>query len=124
MTNLWAAWIGFLLGCLSGAIPGLFFFNENWIGGYSSWSRRMIRLAHIAFFGIGFINMAFCLTVRYLDIRNGITAPSYLLLVAAITMPVVCYLSAYRAIFRHLFFIPAAGLTVSIALVLWRISAL
>ena len=49
MTNIVAAWIGFSLGCISGAIPGLFFQNQDWLGGYTSWPRRLIRLAHISF---------------------------------------------------------------------------
>ena len=61
--NLAAAWIGMLAGCVAGALPGLFFDREAWLGGYASWRRRMIRLAHIAFFGIGIINLGFHLTV-------------------------------------------------------------
>ena len=59
MVNLHAAWIGFFAGCLAGAIPGLFFHGSDWLGGYASWPRRMIRLGHVAFFGIGFLNLAF-----------------------------------------------------------------
>jgi len=70
MINIQVAWVGFLLGCLAGAIPGLFFHNSDWLGGYASWQRRMIRLAHIAFFGIGFINLSFALTARTLEIGD------------------------------------------------------
>jgi len=48
MINIQAAWVGFLLGCLAGVIPGLFFTTATGSGGYASWQRRMIRLAHIA----------------------------------------------------------------------------
>ena len=83
--NITAAWIGFLLGAISGAIPGLFFHKADWLGGYTSWPRRLVRLAHISFFGIGFLNLALGLTSHTL----GITAPvaSSLLIVAAATMP-------------------------------------
>jgi hypothetical protein len=121
MINLQAAWIGFLLGCCAGAIPGLFFHGENWLGGYASWRRRMIRLAHVAFFGIGLLNLAFALTVRSLDIQTGVAVPSVLLIVGAVTMPLVCYLSAYRTVFRHLFVVPASSVTLGVAWVLWRL---
>ena len=124
MTNLWVAWIGFLFGCISGAIPGLFFFNIDWLGGYSSWQRRMIRLAHISFFGIGFLNLSFFLTANFLNLRRALLIPSYLLLITAITMPLVCYLSAYKTFFRHLFFIPASALTAAITIIFWRICIL
>jgi len=121
MLNLHAAWIGFLMGCVSGAVTGLFFHGENWLGGYASWPRRMVRLGHLAFWGLAFLNLAFALTVRALDLTSGLTAPSMLLIVGAITMPLVCYLSAWRKYFRHIFFIPALSVTIAVILVLMRI---
>jgi hypothetical protein len=119
--NIYAAWGGFLLGCVAGAVSGLFFHGEGWLGGYSSWQRRMIRLAHIAFFGIGFLNLGFVLTARALGLESALRVPSALLILGAVTMPLVCYLSAWKAFFRHLFFIPALSVTFSIAACLWRI---
>jgi len=121
MINIHAAWIGFLLGFLAGAIPGLFFHNSDWLGGYTSWQRRMIRLAHIAFFGIGFINLSFALTARTLGLDAGLANTSVLLIVGAVTMPTVCYLSAWKPAFRNLFFIPALSVIVGVALFVRRI---
>lgn len=81
MMNLQAAWIGLLLGCVAGAIPGLSFYGSDWLGGYASWQRRLTRLAHISFFGIGFINLAFALTARALGLEAGLRAASILLVV-------------------------------------------
>lgn len=81
----------------------------------------MIRLAHIAFFGIGFLNLAFLLTARTLGLETGLQPASALLIVGAVAMPAVCYLSAWKSAFRHLFFIPAMSVTVGIALFVWRI---
>lgn len=119
--NLYAAWIGFFLGCIAGAISGLFFHGESWLGGYASWPRRLIRLAHISFFGLGFVNLAFALTARALGMDSGLALSSGLLLTAAVTMPLVCYLSAFRTSFRHLFFIPALSLTLGTAAFAWRL---
>jgi len=119
--NLLAGWIGMLLGCVAGAIPGLFFDREDWLGGYASWPRRLVRLAHISFFGLGLINLGFALSAEALGIDERLTLPSCLLIVGAATMPVVCYLSAARKVFRHLFFIPAGSVMLGIAAFLWRI---
>jgi hypothetical protein len=119
--NIQAAWVGFLLGCVSGAIPGLLFHDSNWMGGYGSWERRMIRLAHIAFFGIGFINVAFGLTAIVLELDTGIRSISVFLIVGAVTMPTVCYLSAWKPTFRHLFFIPATSVIMGIILFILRL---
>lgn len=121
--NIYAAWIGFFLGCLAGAVPGLFFHDNDWLGGYASWQRRMVRLAHIAFFGIGLLNLSFTLTARMLGLEAGLQATSALLIVGAIAMPLVCYLSAWKKTFRHLFFIPAMSVTVGIGLFVWRMLA-
>lgn len=121
MINIYAAWIGFLLGCIAGAIPGLFFHRENWMGGYSSWNRRMIRLGHISFWGLGFLNLSFGLTVHMQGITSGLSAASLLLIIGAVAMPLVCYLSAWKPFFRNLFFIPAMSVTVAIVLLLIRI---
>jgi len=121
MINLQAAWIGILLGCVAGAVPGLFFHKNDWQGGYASWQRRMIRLAHIAFFGIGFVNLSFFLTAKTLGINSGLEFASALLVFGAVAMPLVCYISAWKMFFRHLFFIPATSVTFGIFLFAWRV---
>ena len=123
MVNLYAAWIGVFLGCLAGAIPGLYFHGSDWLGGYTSWPRRMIRLAHVSFFGIGLLNLALALTTRSLGLEGGIRIPSILLLVGAMTMPAVCYLSAWKPTFRHVFFIPVMCVTFGIGIFAWRLLA-
>ena len=105
--NLYAAWIGMLLGGLFGASQGLFFHKDDWLGGYGSWRRRMTRLGHISFFGIAFINIAFVGTTKILGIEDEVLIPSILFIIGAIGMPLICYLSAFKKVFRHFFFIPA-----------------
>lgn len=120
--NLYAAWIGILLGTIAGAIQGTFFHNENWLGGYTSWKRRMTRLGHISLFGIAFINFTFVFTVFYLSTNESILLPSRLFIIGAVTMPLICYLSAFKKFFRHLFFIPV--LSVLIGLIIFIFGAL
>lgn len=107
--NLIAGWTSILLGFVAGAVPGLFFWREEWLGGYGSWRRRMVRLAHIAFFGLGFINLLFALTVaRFgtLATADPLHWASWLLIAGNVAMPATCYLAAWRLPFRQLFFIP------------------
>ncbi|WP_372847033.1 hypothetical protein [Pontiella sp.] len=119
MLNLLAAWVGFALGGVSGAIPGLFFHNQDWLGGYTSWPRRLIRLAHISFFGIGFLNLGMGLTGKMLGIESY-AAASASMLAGAVLMPTVCYLSAFKPALRHLFFIPAGAVLLAIVLFIER----
>lgn len=118
-TNLIVGWVGVLLGVAAGAVMGLSFWREDWLGGYGSWRRRMVRLAHISFFGLGFINVAFALSVAHLAVPAGpaVAAASYCLCAGAATMPLVCYLSAWRQPFRHLFPIPVVAVAAGVAIV-------
>jgi hypothetical protein len=118
-TNLLAGWIGFLAGAVTGALMGLCFHRENWLGGYGSFPRRMIRLGHIACFGLGLINILFALTAATLVPFPIARAASTLLVVGMITMPLNCFLTAWRKSFRHLFFIPAGSTLAGIACLLF-----
>jgi hypothetical protein len=106
MLNFYAAWVGILLGFIAGAILGLFFHADNWLGGYSSWRRRMARLGHISFFGLALINLIYALSVNQFAIQIDSILPAYLFIAGAITMPLVCFLSVYKKYFRHLFPVP------------------
>jgi len=119
--NLYAAWAGILLGVLVGAGQGLLFHREDWLGGYASWPRRMVRLGHVSFFGLAFINLAFWVTASSLELSGGAALPSWLLVVGAVTMPACCYLAAFKKGFRHLFVIPVGGVGLGTALFLWRV---
>lgn len=124
MINIYAAWLGILLGIAAGAISGLFFHDEHWLGGYGSWSRRMIRLAHISFFGLGLLNLGLALTARTVGISESVGLASWLLVIGAMTMPLVCYLSAFIKRCRHLFFIPVLSVGAAAGLFVWRLFAI
>ena len=111
-------------GILSGASAGLLFYRDDWLGGYDSWRRRLVRLGHISFFGLALVNVAFAVSAPALKV-SGLTLAvgSYALIVAAATMPVCCYLSAWRKPLRHLFPVPVIAAAVGILAVLigwWR----
>lgn len=117
--NLIAAWIGVLLGMTSGALIGLGFGDDNFLGGYRGWRRRLARLGHISFFGIAIINFAFFFTIQWLA-EGGTTwnrwlaLSSWTLVAGAIAMPTVCFLSAWRKSIRHLFFVPVTLLVIGV----------
>lgn len=117
--NLYFAWCWFLLGLGTGAVQGVFFHRENWLGGYGSWPRRMTRLGHIAFFGTGLLILCFAFTVLQVNLAGrALEVASALLIVGALTMSSVCYLSAWQKSLRQLFFIPVASLLVGVVLLL------
>jgi hypothetical protein len=118
--HLLTAWVGVALGMIGGAIVGLLFDREQFAGGYGSWRRRLMRLGHISFFGVAFINLMFVLTAGRIEGSTvGICSP--LLIAGAITMPLVCYLSAWRPGFRRAFFIPVTFLLAPVVIIVLAI---
>ena len=104
------AWIWIVVGLLSGTLIGLKFYQAEWLGGYASWRRRMIRLGHIAFLGTSLLCLALVFSASQLGMEAVPPTAGYGMLVGAIAMPTVCMLSAYRQSFRHWFAVPVIGL--------------
>lgn len=105
-----AGWWGMLGGVLSGAALGLFFHRDAWMGGYGSFRRRLMRLGHISFFGLGFLNLLFAATHHLAGLPEAWAAVAAgALIVGAVAMPACCFLSAWRKPFRHLFAVPVTG---------------
>lgn len=106
-------------GVISGAIIGLFFHREDWMGGYGSFRRRMTRLGHISFFGMGFLNVLFAVSLVHLPASAAYAhGASIAFVAAAVTMPVCCFLTAWRKPWRHLFPIPVTATIGAIGLLL------
>ena len=117
--NLLAGWLGMLAGVLSGAIIGLYFHQDSWLGGYGSFSRRLLRLGHISFFGLGFINLMYGFTLGQINIAPAyINTASISLIAGAVSMPVCCFLTAWKKMFVYLFPVPVLAVITGIFLVL------
>lgn len=122
-SNLLAAWVGMLLGFLSGLVLGLCFHRENWLGGYGSFKRRLYRLAHISLFGLGAVNLFFYLTARTLAPGSALELASSAFILGAITMPVCCVIMAHFPNTRLLFALPVLSLITGGVLTLVAICA-
>jgi hypothetical protein len=117
--NLLVGWSGIAAGVISGAVIGLFFHDEGWMGGYGSFRRRMTRLGHISFFGMGFLNVLFAVSLVHLPASAPFArSASIAFVVAAATMPVCCFLTAWHKPWRRLFPVPVVATVVAIGLLL------
>lgn len=111
--NWYVGWGMILSTFLSGAVIGLFFYRDDFLGGYSSFRRRILRLGHISLAALGMMNVLFTVMASASPpIKQAWIAPCCLA-IGGITMPTVCFLSAWRAAFRHLFFIPVTSLVIA-----------
>jgi hypothetical protein len=121
--NLFAAWFGILLGFLSGFALGMFFHREHWLGGYGSLKRRLYRLAHISFFGLGAVNLLFYFTAQMVPGSQMLLLASNAFIMGAITMPICCVLMAHYPNTRALFALPVISLVAGGVLTLAAICA-
>ena len=64
MLNIYAGWIGFLLGCVFGAIQGLFFHKPDWLG-----------VKHSAKTVADYFDISIGPVVPYRDKQTGPTSP-------------------------------------------------
>ncbi len=110
-------WFLLMASFMTGAALGLGFHRPEFMGGYGSFSRRLARLGHIACAALGMLNILFGLGPLP---EPGTTAgriASLLLVAGGVLMPAVCFLTAWRRQFRHLFALPVVALMTGVGLV-------
>jgi hypothetical protein len=110
LLNWQAGWWLMLSAFVTGAGLGLFFHRENFLGGYGSFRRRMLRLGHIALAALGMLNLIVALG------PDASRLASWCFVAGGVTMPLVCFLTAWRPACRHLFLIPVVALFVAAGL--------
>lgn len=112
--NWYAGWWMLLAAFVTGAVIGLFFHRESFLGGYTAFRRRIIRLGHIALAALGMINLLFSLSPWPTAGTWNAQAASLSFVLGGVSMPAVCFLSGWREQFRHFFFIPVTALIAAV----------
>lgn len=116
--NYLAGWWLILSAFVCGAAIGLGFHRDDFLGGYGSFRRRMLRLGHIALAALGMLNVLYGLAPATADTGSHAFLPGLLLAAGAVAMPLVCFLSAWQQPFRHLFFVPVGLLLAAVGLII------
>lgn len=112
--NLRTAWVLVVLGILSGAMLGLGFVGETWLGGYAGFRRRLYRLGHISFFGLALLNLMFYFTARgAAGDGTSLFWASRLFIVGGVTMPLCCAGLAHFPRGQAFFAVPVGSLLVA-----------
>jgi hypothetical protein len=119
MINWYFGWGSILTAFGTGAILGLFFYRDDFLGGYASFRRRILRLGHIALAALGMINVLYSLAPLASAPSTQKLVASVGFIIGGVAMPAVCFLTAWRVGFRYLFFIPVTALIIAVAQTLW-----
>lgn len=107
-----------LAAFVTGAALGLFFYRADFLGGYASFPRRMVRLGHIALAALGMMNVLYSLSPWPTVGTVGSRTASMGFAIGGITMPTVCFLAGWKPFFRYAFFVPVIALVVAVLAVL------
>ena len=119
--NLAVAWSSLAVGALMGLVLGIWSFGgpvavPEWIGDYDALSRRLLRLGHIAFFGLGILNI---MLSRHLGRSRSENYPRALALTAMnlgnVFLPITLIGASVFEPVKYLMSLPA--LAVSLALI-------
>ena len=124
-THLIFGWLWISAGLGVGAVLGLGFDKDKFLGGYDSWRRRLARLGHIAFFGTGWLNLMFAMTLDMTEATGPIVEfASTSLIIGAVLMPLVCMLSSWKKPMRVFFPVPAGALILGCCATAWFLMGL
>ena len=118
IVNWYFGWGMVLAGFLSGAVLGIGYAREDFLGGYASFPRRMVRLGHIALAALGMMNVLFALSAPHVA-AQFVHVVSVCFMVGGVLMPLVCFMAAWRKGLRHLFPLPVLALVAAVVLVLF-----
>jgi hypothetical protein len=111
--NWYFGWALLLSGFATGAVIGLFFHREDFLGGYTSFRRRIIRLGHISQAALGIVNALYGISPWPESSLWEAQAAGVCWMIGGIAMPAVCYLTGWKEQFRCLFFIPVVSLSLA-----------
>jgi len=106
--NWTLGWSLVIAGFISGAALGLGFQRADFLGGYQSFPRRLLRLGHVACIALGGVNLLWSLAPLESE-WIGLGGLGWA--VGGVLMPTLCALTAWRPGFHRLFFLPVLSVT-------------
>ena len=111
------------VGALTGLVMGLWSFDgpvpvPGWLGDYGSTARRLVRLGHIACFGVGILNLLLAAEAeRKAFIDSTSRWASQLMNLGNIGLPLGLFVAAVVPPAKYLLALPAMAVTISLLLV-------
>ena len=126
--NRIVGWCSFVLGITAGLIMGMWSFNgplpvPEFLGEYDDVSRRLARLGHIAFFGLGIINLLLARELPRLTLKPTIRrVASAAMNLGNLFLPLTLLAAAAYHPLKYLMPIPATSVFVALVIMAWGVS--
>ena len=126
-SNRVIGWLSLVLGAGTGLVLGLWSFNgpapvPEWLGGYDELSRRLARLGHIAFFGLGIINILVARELSRLALGPALVrAASITMNFGNVFLPTTLFLAAVFHPCKYLMPAPATSVFCALAIVAYGV---
>jgi hypothetical protein len=119
-SNRALGWISMAIGAGSGLIMGLWSFDgpiASPLGEYGDTSRRLARLGHIAFFGLGMINLHMARELPRLNLTQAWRhATSFLMNFGNIFLPLTLFGAAMMRPVKYAMSLPATAILAALIL--------
>jgi len=125
--NLALGWVSLAIGVASGLVLGLWSFDgpapvPQWLGDYDDTSRRMARLGHIAFMGLGFTNILpageLARRGRAISWRRAASAAMYF---GNVLLPLSLFAAAAYRPLKYFLPVPSVAVSVALAIVAFAV---
>lgn len=120
--NFAIGWSSLAVGALTGLVLGLWSFDgpfsvPAWIGEYESTPRRLIRLAHIACFGLGILNILLARQMSLFELSAfQKRAASICMNFGNVFLPLTLLAAGIHMPLKYLMPVPATAVSIALAL--------
>ncbi len=111
--NILFGWVWMCVGFISGMTLGMWAEGEKWLGGYTSITRRYLRLGHVAFIALSIINILYGRELGSADLPiyvKNIGSP--LMIFGAAGVPLTCISTAFFRNAKYFLPMPASALLI------------
>ena len=127
-SNRVVAWVSIVTGAGTGLLMGLWSFDgpvpvPDWIGSYDTIARRLIRLGHIAFFGLGILNLLLARELPRLALTERLAvAAARSMNFGNIFLPITLFAAAAYRPLKYLLPFPAVSVFIALCVIVYGVS--
>ena len=125
--NRRVGWLSIAVGVGTGLVMGLWSFDgpvavPEWLGAYGDVSRRLARLGHIAFLGLGILDILLAAELPRLALSSAMKrTASVAMIFGNVLLPPALFAAAACRPCKYLLPFPATAVFVAVALTAWGV---